>query len=93
MEIYQLTISFPYYEDDIPWSKTIEVKENFAQSNTRTILAPCVSATPDSTALHLGYADYVCAPVARMQCNGIRGFVVTATATDQFSCRLSHHAT
>jgi hypothetical protein len=29
MEIYKLTISFPYDEDDIPWSKTIEVKEDF----------------------------------------------------------------
>jgi hypothetical protein len=29
MEIYTLTISFPYDEDDIPWSKTIEVKEDF----------------------------------------------------------------
>ncbi len=28
MEIYTLTISFPYDEDDIPWSKTIEVKED-----------------------------------------------------------------
>lgn len=29
MEIYTLKISFPYDEDDIPWSKTIEVKEDF----------------------------------------------------------------
>ncbi len=29
MEIYKLTISFPYDEDDNPWSKTIEVTENF----------------------------------------------------------------
>ena len=29
MEIYTLTISFPYDETDEPWSKTIEVKENF----------------------------------------------------------------
>ncbi len=29
MEIYTLTISFPYDEDEQPWSKTIEVKENF----------------------------------------------------------------
>ncbi len=29
MEIYKLTISFPYDEDDIPWSKIIEVKEDF----------------------------------------------------------------
>lgn len=28
MEIYTLTISFPHDEDDIPWSKTIEVKED-----------------------------------------------------------------
>ncbi|VAW80518.1 hypothetical protein MNBD_GAMMA12-3960 [hydrothermal vent metagenome] len=29
MEIYTLTISFPYDDDDIPWSKTIAVKEEF----------------------------------------------------------------
>ena len=29
MEIYKLTISFLYDEDEIPWSKTIEVKESF----------------------------------------------------------------
>ena len=29
MEIYKLTISFPHDEDDIPWSKTIEVKADF----------------------------------------------------------------
>jgi len=29
MQIFKLTISFPYDEDNIPWSKTIEVKEDF----------------------------------------------------------------
>jgi len=29
MEIFRLTISFPYDEEDIPWSKIIEVKEDF----------------------------------------------------------------
>ena len=29
MEIFTLTITFPYDEDDIPWSRTIEVKEDF----------------------------------------------------------------
>ncbi|MCP4498811.1 MAG: plasmid pRiA4b ORF-3 family protein [Deltaproteobacteria bacterium] len=29
MEIYTLTISFPYDEDEETWSKTIEVKEDF----------------------------------------------------------------
>ena len=29
MEVYTLTISFPYDEDDIPWFKIIEVKEDF----------------------------------------------------------------
>jgi len=29
MEVYTLTISFPYEEDDEPWSRTIEVKEDF----------------------------------------------------------------
>ena len=28
MEIYTLTISFPYDEDDVPWLRTVEVKEN-----------------------------------------------------------------
>ena len=29
MEIYSLTISFPYDEDEEPWSRTIVVKEDF----------------------------------------------------------------
>ena len=29
MEVYTLTISFPYDENDEPWSRTIEVKEDF----------------------------------------------------------------
>lgn len=29
MEIFTLEISFPYSEDDDPWSREIEVKENF----------------------------------------------------------------
>jgi len=29
MEIYTLTITFPYDEDNIPWTKIIEVKEDF----------------------------------------------------------------
>jgi len=29
MEIYTLIITFPYDEDDVPWSREIEVKENF----------------------------------------------------------------
>ena len=29
MEIYTLTITFPYDEDDVPWSRTVEVKEDF----------------------------------------------------------------
>ena len=29
MEIYTLTLSFPYDEDEEPWSRTIEVKETF----------------------------------------------------------------
>jgi len=30
MEVYTLTISFPYDDEDEPWSKTIEVKEDFS---------------------------------------------------------------
>ena len=30
MEVYTLYISFPYDENDIPWSKTVEVKEDFS---------------------------------------------------------------
>ena len=30
MEVYTLHISFPYDENDIPWSKTVEVKEDFS---------------------------------------------------------------
>jgi len=40
MEIYTLKISFPYDEDDIPWSKTIEVKEDFTLLK-RKRLAKC----------------------------------------------------
>lgn len=29
MEIYTLTLSFPYEDGEEPWSRTIEVKENF----------------------------------------------------------------
>ena len=29
MEIYTLTLSFPYDDDEEPWVRTIEVKENF----------------------------------------------------------------
>ncbi len=30
MEIYTLTISFPHDENDVPWTRTIEVKEDFS---------------------------------------------------------------
>jgi len=30
MEVYTLHISFPYDENDVPWSKTIEVREDFS---------------------------------------------------------------
>ncbi len=30
MEVYILHISFPYDENDNPWSKTVEVKEDFS---------------------------------------------------------------
>ena len=33
MEIYTLNISFPYDENETPWSKTIEVKEDFSLQN------------------------------------------------------------
>jgi hypothetical protein len=33
MEVYTLTISFPYDEDEIPWSRTIEVKEDCTLQN------------------------------------------------------------
>jgi len=29
-DVYTLKLSFPYDEDDIPWSRTIEVKEDFS---------------------------------------------------------------
>lgn len=30
MEVYTLHISFPYDENDVPWSKTIEVREDLS---------------------------------------------------------------
>ncbi len=33
MEVYTLTISFPYNDADEPWSRTIEVKEDFTLEN------------------------------------------------------------
>jgi len=29
VEVFTLEISFPYHEDDEPWSKVVEVRENF----------------------------------------------------------------
>ena len=35
MEIYTLTISFPYNESEEPWTRTVEVKENFSVTAQR----------------------------------------------------------
>ena len=47
MEIYTLTIKFPYHEDDIPWSKTIEVKEDFTLSELHNYIQRIVEFDND----------------------------------------------
>ena len=47
MEIYTLTISFPHDEDEIPWSRTIEVKENFTLQNLHRYIQEIVDFDDD----------------------------------------------
>ena len=47
MEIYTLHISFPYDEDDTPWSKTVEVTENFTLSKLHTYIQKLVEFDDD----------------------------------------------
>jgi len=47
MEVYTLTISFPYDEDDIPWSRTIEVKEDCTLQNLHKYIQKIVDFDDD----------------------------------------------
>lgn len=47
MEVYTLSISFPYDEDDIPWSRTIEVKENCTLQNLHKYIQKIVDFDDD----------------------------------------------
>ena len=47
MEIYTLTIRFPYDEDDVPWSRTIEVKENFTLGELHKYIQETVNFDDD----------------------------------------------
>jgi hypothetical protein len=46
MEVYALTISFPF-DDDEPWSKTIEVKEKFALPKINKLIKKVVDYDDD----------------------------------------------
>ena len=47
MEVYTLTISFPYDEDEETWSKTIEVKEDFTLQNLHRYIQEIVDFDDD----------------------------------------------
>jgi hypothetical protein len=47
MEIYTLNISFPYDEDEEPWSKVIEVKEDFTLQNLHNYIQKIVDFDDD----------------------------------------------
>ena len=47
MEIYTLNISFPYDEDDAPWSKTIEVNEGFTLQGLHNYIQKIVDFDDD----------------------------------------------
>ncbi len=47
MEVYTLTISFPYDENDIPWSRTIEVKEDCTLQNLHKYIQKIVNFDDD----------------------------------------------
>jgi hypothetical protein len=47
VEIYTLIISFPYDEDDTPWSRTIEVKEDFTLRGLHNYLQEIVDFDND----------------------------------------------
>lgn len=47
MEVYTLTISFPYDEDEVPWSRTIEVKEDFTLQNLHKYIQKIVDFDDD----------------------------------------------
>ncbi|MFT7687682.1 MAG: hypothetical protein ACI9FB_003039 [Candidatus Azotimanducaceae bacterium] len=51
MEIYTLNISFPYDENETPWSKTIEVKEDFTLQNLHNYIQKIVDFDNDHLSL------------------------------------------
>ena len=47
MEIYTLEISFPYEDDDEPWIRTIEVRENYSLRQLHTYIQEIVDFDDD----------------------------------------------
>ena len=47
MEVYTLTISFPYDDNEILWSRKIEVKEDFTLQNLHKLIQKIVDFDDD----------------------------------------------
>lgn len=47
MEIYTLIITFPYDESEVPWSRTIEVRETFTLRKLHTYIQKIVGFDDD----------------------------------------------
>lgn len=47
MEIFTLKISFPYDESEVPWSRTIEVKEDFTLYNLHDYIQQLIDFDDD----------------------------------------------
>jgi len=47
MEVYTFTISFPYNDDDKPWSRTFEVKEDFTLNDLHKYIQEIVGFDDD----------------------------------------------
>ncbi len=47
MEVYTLTITFPYDEEEIPWSRTVEVKEDFTLQKLHNLIQEVVEFDND----------------------------------------------
>ncbi len=54
MEIYTLTLSFPYEDDEDPWSRTIEVKENFTLKQLHNYIQKIIDFDDDHLYFFIG---------------------------------------
>ena len=79
MEIYTLTLSFPYEDDEDPWSRTIEVKENFTLKHLHNYVQEIIDFDND----HL-YEFYI----GRNPRNRARIIPKKAKKTNSFSVRI-----